>query len=59
MLSLPDTTTVKGKRDAAILRLLLELALRRSEFCKLKRTDFDPEAKTLSVLGEGKVHRRF
>jgi integrase/recombinase XerC len=54
MLSLPDTTTVKGKRDAAILRLLWELALRRSEVCKLKRTDFDAEAKTLSVLGKGK-----
>ncbi|MEP0766456.1 MAG: tyrosine-type recombinase/integrase [Fimbriimonadia bacterium] len=54
MLSLPDTTTVKGKRDAAILRLLWELALRRTEVCKLQRFDFDPVAKTLSVHGKGK-----
>ncbi|GMV38013.1 MAG: hypothetical protein AMXMBFR61_25210 [Fimbriimonadales bacterium] len=34
--------------------LLWELALRRTEVCKLQRTDFDPDAKTLSVHGKGK-----
>ncbi len=48
------TTTVKGKRDAAILRLFWELALRRAEICNLSRADFDPEAKTLAVRGKGK-----
>jgi integrase/recombinase XerC len=54
MLMLPNTFTVKGKRDAAILRLFWELALRRQEICNLTRADFDPEAKTLAVRGKGK-----
>jgi integrase/recombinase XerC len=54
MLQLPDTSTVKGKRDASILRLLWELALRRAEVCRLERSDYDRSAGTLAVLGKGK-----
>jgi integrase/recombinase XerC len=54
MISFPDRSTVKGKRDYAILRLFWELALRREEVTKLNITDFDPETCSLSVLGKGK-----
>ena len=54
MLEVPDRTTTKGKRDYAILRLLWENALRRAEVHKLNVGDFDPEAKTLAILGKGR-----
>lgn len=49
-----DVTTPKGKRDYAILRLLWGNALRRNEVCQLNVGDFDPETKTLRILGKGR-----
>jgi integrase/recombinase XerC len=46
--------TPKGKRDYAILRLLWSNALRRNEVCQLNVGDFDPETKTLRILGKGR-----
>ncbi|OKH43176.1 integrase [Calothrix sp. HK-06] len=54
VIGLIDRTTVKGKRDYAILRLLWDNALRRSEVCNLNVGDFDAQAKTLRILGKGK-----
>lgn len=54
VLALIDRDTLKGKRDYAILRLLWDNALRRSEVCNLNVGDFDAQLSTLSILGKGK-----
>ncbi len=53
-LALVDRDTLKGKRDYAILRLLWDNALRRSEVCNLNVGDFNAQESTLSILGKGK-----
>lgn len=58
LLQQPDRTTLKGKRDIALLRLLLENALRRAEALTVTIADFDPEARTLSIAGKGKGTQR-
>lgn len=45
----------KGRRDAAIMRLLFDLGLRRGEVVALDRSDLEPEAGTLAVLGKGRT----
>lgn len=54
VLGLVDRDTLKGKRDYAMLRLLWDNALRRSEVCNLNVGDFDAQMGTLSILGKGK-----
>lgn len=54
MLDIPDRSTVKGKRDYAILRILWDNALRRSEIVNTNVEDFDPETSTILILGKGK-----
>jgi integrase/recombinase XerC len=54
VLSVPDKSTAKGKRDYALLRLFWENALRRGEISALNIADYNPEEKTLSILGKGK-----
>lgn len=54
ILAIPDRSTIKGKRDYAILRLLWENVLRRGEIAKANVEDFDPESKTLAILGKGR-----
>ncbi|HEY9749280.1 MAG TPA: tyrosine-type recombinase/integrase [Allocoleopsis sp.] len=54
LLDVPDRETLKGKRDYAILRLLWGNALRRNEAIQSDIKDFDPEARTLAILGKGK-----
>lgn len=49
-----DETTLKGKRDRAILLLLWGNALRRSELAGCNIGDFDPDAKTLRIKGKGR-----
>lgn len=49
-----DRSTLPGQRNYAILRLLWDNALRRGEVAKLNVADFDPELRTLSILGKGK-----
>ncbi len=46
--------TLVGKRNYAILRLLWENALRRNEVISCNRGDFDPDQRTLAILGKGK-----
>ena len=54
VLELVDKSTVKGKRDYAILRLLWDNALRRDEVCKLNVGDFNASKCTISILGKGR-----
>jgi integrase/recombinase XerC len=54
LIELPDTATVRGLRDSAILRLLAENALRRAELCAADVGDFSPAERRLWVLGKGK-----
>lgn len=49
-----DRTTLKGKRDYALLRLLWDNVLRREEICSSSVGDFDPATATLQILGKGK-----
>jgi integrase/recombinase XerC len=52
-----DLSTQAGKRDYAILRLLWDNALRRSEISNLDIGDFNPTDSTLKIQGKGK-HRK-
>jgi integrase/recombinase XerC len=49
-----DRSTLAGKRDYAILRLLWGNALRRNEVCQLNIQDFDPSSQKLRILGKGR-----
>jgi len=49
-----DRTSLSGKRDYALLRLLWGNALRRNEVSQLNVKDFDPVAKSLRILGKGR-----
>lgn len=49
-----DRNTLQGKRDYALLRLLWGNALRRNEVSLLNINDFDPDARTLRILGKGR-----
>ncbi len=54
LLAVPDRSTLKGKRDYALLLLLWGNALRRGEVAKADISDLDLEAGTLKVYGKGK-----
>ena len=47
--------SLKGKRDAAILRLLWDNALRRAEVCFLDLEDYQPGEKSLLIKGKGQL----
>jgi integrase/recombinase XerC len=51
----PDS--LKGKRDAAILRLLWDNALRRAEVCFLNLEDYQPGEKSLLIKGKGQLSK--
>ena len=53
-----DRNTQIGKRDYALLKLLWGNALRRNEVVQLDISDFDPDARTLTILGKGKGTQR-
>ena len=46
--------TVRAARDSALLRLLMENALRRAEICALDVDDFSPAQLRLQILGKGR-----
>ncbi len=46
-----------GRRDEAILLLLLDTGMRASELCGLALADVDMQAKRCTVLGKGNKHR--
>jgi integrase/recombinase XerC len=48
-----DRSTMTGKRDYALLRLLWENLLRRNEVSQLNIQDFDPHEHRLRILGKG------
>jgi len=50
LLTTPKETSLKGKRDRAILAALLYHALRREELCKPTAKDFDQERRGVSFL---------
>jgi integrase/recombinase XerC len=54
MLAIPNRNTLKGKRDYALLRLLWDNALRRSEISLADIKDLDLEGRSLLILGKGK-----
>jgi integrase/recombinase XerD len=56
LLDAPDESSLKGKRDRAMLATLLYHALRRDELCRLKLKDFKHERRGvahLKVSGKG------
>lgn len=53
LLLAPDTKTLKGKRDRAILELLFSTGLRISELCALSSDDIDLARDEFSVRGKG------
>jgi integrase/recombinase XerD len=60
LLDAPDGSSLKGKRDRAILATLLYHALRRDELCRLKVKDFKHERRGvahLKVSGKGEKIR--
>lgn len=55
-MQLPDTKTPKGRRDNAILRLVWENGLRRSEMTSLNIEDYDPSLGMINVITDrGKI----
>jgi integrase/recombinase XerC len=52
-----DRTTVMGRRDYAMLRLLWDNALRRAEVCGLDRVDFFPGESRLMLKGKGRIDK--
>jgi integrase/recombinase XerC len=55
--SLKASSTGKGRRDYAILRLLLDLALRRGEIVSLGLEDVDLNEGRIMILGKGRNKR--
>jgi len=56
LLDIPDSVSLKGKRDRAMLATLLYHALRRNELCRLKVKDFKQERRGvphIKVSGKG------
>ncbi len=58
LLRQPDRSTLKGKRDFALLLLLLENALRRAEVCGLTRADYEPDQMAIWIHGKGRGTQR-
>ena len=56
----PNRTTLEGKRDYAILFLMIFTGLRKNEVCSLKRNDFKKEKNKvwLYVFGKGGRQRK-
>jgi len=59
LLALPDRTTLRGKRDYALLRLLCDNALRRAEVCALDVGDFQPTERRLAITGKGRGEKEW
>lgn len=58
LMALPDRATVRGKRDSAVLAMLLGAALRRDEACRMTVDQMQQrDGRWLFVDIEGKAHR--
>ena len=53
LMDAPDTSTIRGLRDKAILELLFSTGLRVSELCALSQEDVDLSRDEFSVRGKG------
>ncbi len=53
LLAAPDSTTVRGLRDRAVLALLFSTGLRVSELCSLLTDDIDLSREEFSIRGKG------
>ncbi|WP_033373891.1 tyrosine-type recombinase/integrase [Spirulina subsalsa] len=58
MLQQCDRSSIRGKRDYAMLCLLWDNALRRGELVNTEVRDFDPEGKQLMILSKGRGTQR-
>ena len=60
ILRVPDRRTLQGKRDYAILLLLLTTGVRKAEICNLKLGDLKTyrNQAVIDVIGKGKKFRR-
>ena len=60
ILRVPDRRTLQGKRDYAILLLLLSTGLRKAEICNLKLRDLKTyrNQAVIDLIGKGKKFRR-
>ncbi|HSI20519.1 MAG TPA: tyrosine-type recombinase/integrase [Verrucomicrobiae bacterium] len=57
LLAIPDTSTMVGTRDRAIMELLFSTGLRVSELSALKRNMFDTSTGEMRVVGKGRKER--
>jgi integrase/recombinase XerC len=57
MMGLPDTSTVRGLRDRAVLELLYGTGIRLNELVQLNIGGIDLNNDTVKVLGKGSKHR--
>lgn len=57
LLAMPDTSTMVGRRDRAILELLFSTGLRVSEIAALKRHMLDTSTGEMRVVGKGRKER--
>jgi site-specific recombinase XerD len=57
LLAVPDTSTMVGMRDRALLELLFSTGLRVSEVSALDKQMFDTSTGEMRVLGKGKKER--
>lgn len=57
MMELPDTGTLKGRRDRAILEFLYGTGVRLGELLSLDVGDFVPFGETVRVIGKGDKER--
>lgn len=57
LLMAPDTNTVLGVRDRALMEVLYATGMRVSELCGLRVQDYNQEAMEMRVLGKGGKER--
>ncbi len=57
LLDMPDTTSVGGRRDRALLEVLYSAGLRVAEVCSLDVDDIEFPARELRVTGKGSKER--
>ncbi|MDY6913486.1 MAG: tyrosine recombinase XerC [Planctomycetota bacterium] len=57
LLAAPDTTTLTGARDRAIIETLYSAGLRVSELVAMNREDLDEFSEALRIRGKGKKER--
>jgi len=57
MMDLPDTSSVRGLRDRAVLEMLYGTGMRLNELIRLELRSLDLNNDTVKVLGKGSKHR--